>query len=197
MVSRHPLSERAAAAAAALLLQAALYLALSQRHPSLPRLENGSRLIAMILTAARAKRPAPPPIRASGRLVPVPVGEYVVVPRVTPAEPQRQASQSAFGWTGAIGEEVRKQETRTHAPAKLRFGFPQMPAEEGLPPAFGWDENRLNRVQRLAHGIIDLGDNCFISLWPPIAQCHSDSGNGDLFKHMHDPRPPDGPNTLP
>ena len=72
-----------------------------------------------------------------------------------------------------------------------------MPAAEGPHSAFGWREESLNRVQRLAHGIIDLGDDCFIVLWFPIPQCHSDSGNGDLFEHMHDPKSPEGPNTLP
>lgn len=100
--------------------------------------------------------------------------------------------------TGKVRSDARYEtRQRAHAPSKLRFGFPQMPAKEWSPPAFGWDQKRLNRVQRLAHGIIDLGDNCFIRLWPPIPECHADPGDGDLFKHMHDPRPPDGPDTLP
>lgn len=40
----------------------------------------------------------------------------------------------------------------------------------------------MNRVQRLARGIIDLGHDCFIVLWFPIPQCHSEPPNGDLLE---------------
>lgn len=197
MTSWGRLSERALAAAVALLLQTALYLALSQRHASLPGVATGPRLIAMILAATRPKRPAPPRVRASEHLMPIPVPERPFVAPITPAEPQRHPSPSAPDWEAALQREVRTQEARARAPPKLlRFGFPPMPAAQGPHSGFGWNENRLNRVQRLAHGIIDLGENCFIVLWFPIPQCDSDS-DGDLFEHMHDPKPLPGPNTLP
>lgn len=198
MTSWGRLSQRAVAAATALLLQAALYLALSPRNPSLPRLGNEPRLIAMILAATRAKRRAPPRVHAREHLMPIAVvAQHPLVGPLTAAEPQQHSSRSAIDWEAALQREVRTQETRAHAPAKLRFGFPEMPAVQGPHSPFSWNENRLNRVQRLVHGIIDLGDNCFIVLWLPIPQCHSDSGDDDLFAHMHDPKPPEGPNTLP
>lgn len=196
MASWGRFSERAIAAATALLLQAAVYLALSPRHPSLPRLANEPKLIAMILAATRPKRQAPPRVRASQHLIPIPVAEHPLVGPITSTEPQRHPSRSLVDWEAALQREVRTQESRAHAPAKLRFGFPEMPAAQGPSSPFGWNANRLNRVQRLAHGIIDLGENCFIVLWFPIPQCDSDSDD-DLFGHMHDPKPPDGPNTLP
>jgi hypothetical protein len=72
-----------------------------------------------------------------------------------------------------------------------------MPARSGAPPEIEWNEVEINRVQRLVHGIFDLNDHCFIRIWPPIPACDFSSANGDLFKHMHDPRPPPGPNSLP
>lgn len=190
-------SERAAAAATALLLQATLYLALSPRHPSLPRLASEPRLIAMILASTRPKRQAPLRVHASARLIPIPVAEHPLGGPNIPGEPRRHSSPDAIDWVAALQSEVRTQESRARAPAKLRFGFPLMPATHGPSSPFGWSENHLNRVQRLAHGIIDLGDNCVIILWLPIPQCHSDSGDGDLFGHMHATKPPDGPNALP
>jgi hypothetical protein len=92
---------------------------------------------------------------------------------------------------------VGKELARATAPPKRQFGFPKMPAEQAPPRQWdGWDETRLNRVQRLAHGVIDLGHGCFILLFPPIPQCHSDAPEGDLFDHMRDRRD-DVPGALP
>ncbi|MGH8319805.1 MAG: hypothetical protein ACREUL_17850 [Steroidobacteraceae bacterium] len=65
-----------------------------------------------------------------------------------------------------------------------------MPAKQGAPPAFEWDDVHIDRVQRLVHGVIDLGDRCVITLTLPIPFCHFGkiSADGDLFEHMHDPR---------
>ena len=200
MMSWGRLSQRALAAAIALMLQATLYLTLSPRHPSLPRLANEPGLIALILAATRAKRPPPPRIHASRFLIPIPVTEHPersVAGPFSPAEQQRHPARSPIDWEANLQHEVHAQASRADAPAKLRFGFPQMPASPGPHSPFGWNENHLNRVQRLAHGIINIGENCFIVLWFPIPQCDSDSGDDDLFEHMHDPKPPDGPNTLP
>jgi hypothetical protein len=192
---RHP--ERIAAAATALLLQVAIYIALSERQASVPGITSGPKLVARILAATRPKREAPPHLHASEYLMPIPVTEHPIVRPITPSAPQTHASRPLIDWQAAIQHEVGAELSRIHAPPKIRFGFPRMPAREAPAPTFGWDEKRIDRVQRLAHGIIDLGDNCFIPLWPPIPQCDSGPANGDLFKHMHDPRPPEGPNTLP
>ncbi|MHB8812639.1 MAG: hypothetical protein ACYDAE_05185 [Steroidobacteraceae bacterium] len=189
---RHP--ERIAAAAAALLLQAAVYLALNPRGSSPTGATNGPTLAAMILAAARPKREAPPPLHPTEHLTAIPVARSLMQP-IAPSEPHTPVSR--IDWDSGIQREVRAELSHKHAPRRLRFGFPQMPTEEGPPPEFGWNDNRLNRIQRLAHGIIDLSDNCFIRLWPPIPWCHFEPANGDLFKHMHDPRPPERPNTLP
>lgn len=72
-----------------------------------------------------------------------------------------------------------------------------MPARGRLPPEFGWDEARIHRIQRLENGIIDLGDRCLIKLPFPIPICRFGRlpANGELFKHMHDPR--SAPGSLP
>jgi hypothetical protein len=71
-----------------------------------------------------------------------------------------------------------------------------MPVEKARPHWDGWDEVHIDRAQRLAHGIIDLGHGCAIVLWFPIPQCHAESASGDLFDHMRD-RPDEGPGALP
>lgn len=190
-------SERIAAGAAALLLQAVVYLALNPRESSPTGATNGPTLVAMILAAARPKREAPPPLHPNEHLSAIPVTAHALVQPITLSELHARTSRSGIDWDSGIQREVRAELSHKHAPARVRFGFPQMPAEEGPPPEFGWNDNSLNRVQRLAHGIIDLSDNCFIKLWPPIPWCHAEPANGDLFKHMHDPRPPEGPNSLP
>jgi len=192
---RHP--ERIAAAATALLLQMAIYIALSERQVSVPGFTRGPTLVARILAVTHPRREAPPSLHASERLRSIAVTEHPVVRPIAPSASQRHSSRPPFDWQGAIQHEVGAELSRIHAPPQVRFGFPRIPAPEAPPPAFGWDEKRLNRVQRLAHGVFDLGDNCWILLWPPIPQCYFPPADGDLFKHMHDPRPPDGPNTLP
>jgi hypothetical protein len=189
--------ERTIAATAAVLLQAALYLALSHERPSGASAANAPRSIAMILAAARPQREAPPPV---SRMSEKPIGKLAVEPLapppITPFESPTQSSRPTFDWGGAIQGEVRKL-TRPAAPPKLRFGFfPVMPVEKTPPHWNGWDEARIDRTQRLAHGIIDLGVGCVIVLWFPIPQCHSEPARGDLFKHMRD-RPDEGPGALP
>lgn len=196
MVSWRRHSERAIAAAAAVLLQAAAYLALGHRHPSVPSLTSAPTIFAMILAAASPKREAQParhPNKHRNRSL---VVEHSVTRPVNPSESQKQASQSAFDWDGAIPGEVSKQLTRPVRPPEMRFGFPSMPVEKTLPHWDGWDEDRLHRVQRLAHGLIDIGHGCFILLYLPIPQCPSEVTNGDLFKNIRQPR--DGsPGSLP
>ena len=79
----------------------------------------------------------------------------------------------------------------------MQFGFPKLPVEETVPHWDGWDEERIDRVQRLAHGIIDLGHGCHMLLFLPIPQCHSDPPNGDLFRNLHDHHPDEVPGSLP
>lgn len=189
--------ERSAAAATAVLLQAALYLSLSPRHFSFQRVASVPTLMAMILTVARPKHEAPPSRRVSRRRTAKPLNERPMVRPITPLEPQRRSLPSAIDWQAAIQGEVGKELSRADARPKVRFGFPEMPAHGEPPPGIEWNENETNRVQRLVHGIFDLNDHCFIRIWPPIPWCDSSAPNGDLFKHMHDPKPPPGPNTLP
>jgi hypothetical protein len=125
------------------------------------------------------------------------VAEHPVARPITPSLPQSHPPPSAFDWHGAIQDEVGKELSRAHVPPKMRFGFPAMPAEQAPPHEWdGWDEVHIDRIPRLAHGIIDLGHGCFIMLMLPIPQCHSEPPNGDLFKHMHD-RPDEVPGALP
>ena len=197
MISWRRQSERITAAATALLFQVALYLAMSQREPSLISGTNAPSLVARIVAATRPRHEAPLPVRATDRFIPVPLTEQPSVRPVIPLVPQSLPSRPAFDWQAGIQDEVRAELARAHARPKLRFDFPKMPAPEAPAPEFGWNDNHLNRIQRLAHGIIDLGDHCSIRLWPPIPLCDSGPANGDLFRNMHrDERLP-GPNTLP
>lgn len=191
----HP--ERIAAAAAALLLQAVVYLVLSPRESSPTGAANGPTLAAMILAAARPKREAPSPLHPNTHLTAIPVTVHPLVQPITPSALHMRASRPGFDWEAGLQGEVLSQLAPKHAPPRIRFGFPQMPTEEGPSAEFGWDDKKLNRVERLAHGIIDLGDHCSFRLTLPIPWCHFEPANGDLFKHMHDPRPPPGPNSLP
>ena len=189
MISRGRHSERAIAAATAVLLQAAVYLALSQRHAAVPHAESAPTFIAMLLAVARPKREPPParqlPARPELRSLTVPPVTQPIVPSKAEAQPSR----SAFDWQRAIQGEVGQELARATAPPKRGFGFPEMPAQQAPAREWdGWDETRLNRVQRLAHGIIDLGHGCFILLFPPIPQCSSEPPEGDLFDHMRDRR---------
>lgn len=195
MISWRRQSERITAAATALLLQAVLYLALSQRQVSLLSGVSAPRLVARLLTVTRPKREAPSPMHSGARLLPIPVTEHPIVRPITLSHPQTHTP--AFDWHAGIQDEVRAELARAHARPKLRFDFPQMPATETPAPEFGWDDKHLNRIQRLAHGIIDLGDHCFIRVWPPIPECHFEPANGDLFKNMHKDERLPGPNTLP
>ncbi len=197
MVSWGRHSERAIAATVAVLLQAALYLALSHRHSFVTSVTSAPTIFAMILTAARPKREAPPPLRSSEYRVRGLVSEQPMPRPIVPSKSQKHTSRSAFDWEGAIQGAVRKELTRPVAPAKMTFGFPKMPVEETVPHWDGWDEERIDRVQRLAHGIIDLGHGCYMLLFLPIPQCHSDAARGDLFRNLHDHHPDEIPGALP
>ena len=189
MISWRRHSERVAAGATALLLQATLYWALSQRQSSPPNDAGAPSLTARILTATRPNRELPAPRLAGEPRMQNPVIEPPVVQPITSAKPSRQVSRPAIDWNRAIQHEVGTELSRADAPPKVRFGFPQMSAAKDPPPAFGWDERHINRAQRLAHGIIDLGP-CTIRLTLPIPICDfgKDSGDGDLLEDMHGPR---------
>lgn len=197
MISGRRHSERVVAAATALALQAALYWALTPPRPSQPRAGRPPALAAMILTATRPSRVRPPPLQATVPRMPGRAIENPVVPPTNPAEPQRHGPRAAVDWQAAMQREVRAELPRAGAPAKVRFGFPPMPAKKDLPHAFGWDDARTHRIQRLGHGVIDLGERCVITLWFPIPVCRFGKipANGDLFKHTHGPR--DAPDSLP
>lgn len=189
MISWGRHSERAIAAATAVLLQTAVYVALSQRHAAVPHAESAPTIIAMLLAVARPKREPPPARQLPAR----PELRSLTVPPVTqpiiPITPETQPSRSAFDWQRAIRGEVGQEVARANGPPRKRFDLPAMPAQQAPPREWdGWDDTRINRVQRLAHGIIDLGHGCFILLFPPIPQCHSDPPEGDLFDHMRDRR---------
>jgi hypothetical protein len=118
-----------------------------------------------------------------------PVIEPEAVQSITSAEPERQPSRPAVDWNAAIQREVGAELAHADAPPKVRFAFPKMPVARDPPPAFGWDERHIDRVQRLEHGIIDLGP-CTITLSFPIPICHfgKDSADGDLLGPMRAPR---------
>jgi hypothetical protein len=191
-------SERVVAATVAVLLQVSLYLALSHRHPFVRSATNAPSILAMILTAARPKREVPPPRRSNEHRKRRLVSVHPVAPQVIPVEPQKHSTGSTFDWEGAIRGEVGKQLTPPVAPPKMNFGFPKIPVEEAAPPRWdGWDDTRIDRVQRLAHGIIDLGHGCYMLLFLPIPQCHPETAKGDLFRNLHDHHPDEIPGSPP
>lgn len=188
-------SERAVAAATAVLLQVAVYLALTERQAAPPHTASAPTIIAMILAAARPKREPPSArrpleVQKLGRIVPRPVIRDIPTPHT-------HTSRSLFDWQGAIRGEVRQELAHAAAPPRMRFELPKMPAQQGPAREWeGWDDTRINRVQRLAHGIIDLGHGCYILLFPPIPQCHSEAADGHLFDHLRD-RGDEVPGALP
>lgn len=186
MANWHRRSERILAALMALALQAALYRLLLPPRPSRPEAGNSPPMIAMILAPGRPHPIAAP--RLAGKPKPRrPVFEPIAVAPIT--EPPKPSSPAAIDWQAAIRHEVRAEVSPAGATHTLRFGFPRMPAHRRPAPAFGWDEARIHRIQRLENGIIDLGDRCVIKLSFPIPLCRFGRipANGDLFKHMHDP----------
>jgi hypothetical protein len=193
--SRH--SERAIAAVTALLLQAAVYLALTERHPTEPSATTAPTIIAMLMAVARPRRQLPPPPQLSAPHEPRLIVVHPVALPVIPSVSQTQPSRSAIDWQGAIRGEVSRELTHAHAVPRVRFGIPKMPVERAAPHEWdGWDEVHGHRIQRLAHGIIDLGHGCFIKLPIPIPQCDSEPANGDLFNHLRDRRD-EAPGPLP
>ena len=181
----HP--ERVTAALAALLLQAALYAALSPRHPFLPAGTTEPPLAALIVTVTRPRRVAPPPPLPAEPPIRNPAIEPLLVHPIIPAAPQGSPSPSSVDWQAAMQHEVTAELSRAGARPKVQFGFPQMPAQQDPLPAFGWDEAHIHRAQRLEHGIIDVGP-CTITLAFPIPICHFGKGSADghLFDHVHD-----------
>lgn len=179
--------ERITAAAAALLLQAALYGVLTAQHPLVSSGAGTAPLMTMIMTATRPGRVAPPPSLPSEPRMRRPAIEPPVVQPIVPSRAER-APASSVDWHAAMQHEVTTELSRAAPRPKVNFGFPQMRAKQQSPlPAFGWDEAHINRVQRIEHGIIDVGP-CTITLAFPIPICHFGKGsaNGDLFEHMHE-----------
>ena len=179
--------ERITAVAVALLLQAALYGVLSTQHPFRSSSTSAPPLIAMIMTTTRPRRVVPPPPLPSEPRIRNPVIEPPIVqPILSPAQ-QQPAPASSLDWQAAMQHEVTTELGHAAARPKATFGLPQFPAKPAPPPAFGWDEARINRVQRIEHGIIDVGP-CTITLAFPIPICHfgKRAANGDLFEHLHD-----------
>lgn len=181
-------SERAIAAATAVLLQVAVYLALTERHAAVPHPASAPTIIAMILAAVRPKR-EPPPARQPLEVEKLRLTVTHPPIRDIPSNLEMHALRSPFDWQGAIRGEVRQESAHAAAPPRMRFELPKMPVQESQPREWeGWDDTRINRVQRLAHGIIDLGHGCYMLLFPPIPQCHSEPADGHLFDHLRDRR---------
>ena len=178
--------ERITAVAAALLLQAALYGVLSTEHVFLSSSTSAPPLITMIMTG-RPRRAVPPPPRPSGPQMRNPVIEPLIVQPVLPSAQQARSPASSVDWQAAMQHEVTTELAHAAARPKATFGLPQVPAKRAPLPAFAWDEAHIDRVQRIEHGIIDVGP-CTITLAFPIPVCHFGKGtaNGDLFEHMRD-----------
>jgi hypothetical protein len=57
-------------------------------------------------------------------------------------------------------------------------------------PGFQWDRN--SRGEMLRHGIVKLNDHCVLVVVIPFCRFGGEiQYSGDLFKDMHDPKPPD------
>lgn len=187
-------SERVFAAAMAVALQAVLYRVLLPPRASRPQTGNSPPMIAMILSPARPHPMIAAPRRAGKPKPRRPLFEPIAVAPIMPPEPPQPASPPAIDWQAAIRHVARAEAARAGAKPALRFGFPRMPTHGKALPEFGWDKARIDRIQRLENGIIDLGDRCVIKLSFPIPICRFGRirANGDLFKHMNDPRKAEG-----
>lgn len=182
-------SERVLAAATALALQAALYRVLLPPQPAPVRIRSSPATIAMIL------KPTPPhvPFGAAhgGRpRAPRPRFQSVAVQPITAPRLPKAGLPRAIDWQAAIGPVARAVAARAGEQPTLHFGFPRMRPHTTALPEFGWDKARIDRIRRLENGIIDLGERCVIKLPFPIPICRFGRipANGELFKHMHDPR---------
>ena len=180
--------ERITAVAAALLLQAALYSVLSTQHLFLSAGTSVPPLLTMITTPVRPRSVVPPPPLLSELRIRNPVvTPPIVQPILSAPQQQQRAPATSVDWQTAMQHEVTSRLAHGAERPRVTFDFPQAPAKHDAPPAFGWDEAHINRVQRIEHGIIDVGP-CTITLAFPIPICHFGKGSasGDLFEHMHD-----------
>jgi hypothetical protein len=67
-----------------------------------------------------------------------------------------------------------------------------MGQEEALEPMPGFQWDRAGRREMLRHGIVKLNDYCaLIAVIPFCSFGGKIQYNGDLFKHMRDPKPLD------
>lgn len=102
-----------------------------------------------------------------------------------------------INWQQAMHAEVHAFELRSDEQPKVHFGSPKMPTPPEAPYRFPWDEARLHPIVIKPGAIlIHFGDVCTINLTFPIPICHFHTkANGNLFKHMNNPRA-QGPGAL-
>lgn len=83
----------------------------------------------------------------------------------------------------------------------VRIGFPRLPARAPHRHRFGWDYAATHRIEELPTGgiLVMLNDHCALVFAPlPFGGCALGGikANGNLFKHMDEPRK-QGPGSLP
>jgi hypothetical protein len=173
----------------ALALQAALYRVLLPPQPAPVRIRGSPAIIAMILKPMRRHRALGAPHGSGRSREPRPRFQSITVQPITAPRIPKAGVPPAIDWQVAIGRVARAEAARA-GEQPLRFGFPRMRPHTTALPEFAWDKARIDRIQRLENGIIDLGERCVIKLPFPIPICRFGRipANGDLFKHMHDPR---------
>lgn len=181
--------ERVGFAVTALALQGALYLLLTDSDLLLSRAKTAPAIAIRMLTAARP-RSLPPSHWPGGKLkMPRPTIQPLIVRPVQAPRAPGSAFAPPVDWQAAISRAVGEQLSHAQG-STLRFGMPRRRAGQRPSAAFGgWDEVRIHRLQRLGHGIIDVG-RCVITLAFPVPICHfgKTPANGTLFKHMHGDR---------
>jgi len=147
-----------------------------------------------------ARMPAP------ARPSQLPVRQGGATPALNRRRPLSQPSAAAPGeednaihppidWANELNRTARDSASGESAPKPREFGAPHVaPKPPAKPPEFGWSHSRTHRVERGPGSLgVHLGDHCVIAFTPlPFLVCTpgKKEANGDLFKHMRDPRQP-------
>ena len=193
---------RAFAALAVVVLHAVVIRSLRLSGPPLPVPPAIAPIAVSLLTpltaaaAVRPRRGAPgKTLRASRvstrrrRAV-----RSLITEPVTARHLRKTPARARIDWLQAMHTEAQSFDSRAERPPQVTFGFPRMPPHAPPHHPFGWDYAATHRIEVRPGGtIMNLSDRCAIAFIPfPIPFCRIGAipVNGNLFKHMSDPRNP-------
>jgi len=162
------------------------------------RLELAYLTLDMPESAARtpaSARPSQPPVRQGAAIPALNRRRPLSQPSAAAPGEEDNAIHPPIDWANELNRTAKEPASGESAPKPREFGAPHVaPTPPVKPPEFGWSHSRTNRVERGPGSVgIHLGDHCVIALSPlPSVVCSPGKKevNGDLFKHMRDPRQP-------